>query len=88
MAKGNYNQIINGGDKDRKNTEVVCCRDCLWSHLIQYGNNPVLAECHKKPIPDNEKFPYERMVASTRWICPTWKKDDKMKEIEKREKVA
>ena len=88
MAKRNYNQIVNGGNKDRKNTEAVCCKDCLYAHLIQYGNNPVLAECHKKPNPGDDKFPYQREVASTRWICPTWKHDDQVKEIEKREKVA
>lgn len=88
MAKRNYNQIVNGGNKDRKNTDVVCCKDCLHAHLIQYGNNPVLAECHKKPNPGDDKFPYQREVASTRWICPICKHDDQVKEIEKREKVA
>lgn len=88
MARGNYNQIVNGGDSDKKNTEVVCCKDCLFAHLIQYDNNPVLAECHKKPNPGDEKFPYQREVASTRWICPTWKHDIQEKIIEKRRKVA
>lgn len=83
MAKGNNNKT-----NDKKNTEVVCCRDCLWAHLIQYGDNPVLAECRKKPVPDNDRFPYQREVASTSWICPTYKHDDQEKEIEKREKAA
>lgn len=85
--RSNYNAIV-GNEKESKNTKVVYCIDCAWAHLIQYGNNPILAECHKKPIPDNEKFPYERMVASARWICPTWKHDNQAKEIEKHEKVA
>ena len=85
--RSDYNAIV-GNEKERKNTEVVCCMDCAWAHLIQYGSNPVLAECHKKPIPDNEKFPYERMVASSRWICPAWKHDASEKTIEKREHKA
>ena len=85
MAKSSYNQT---NDKNKKNTKVVCCRDCAWANLIQYGTNPVLAECRKRPNPDSDKFPYERMVASTRWICPTYKHDDQEKEIEKREKAA
>ena len=72
-------------EKERKNTEVVCCMDCVWARLIQYGNNPVLADCTKKPNADNEKFPYQREVASARWICPTWKKDSQVKSIEHRE---
>ena len=74
--------------EEKKNTKVVCCRDCAWANLIQYGNNPVLAECRKKPNPDNEKFPYERMVASTRWICPIYSKGNGEKIIEKRERRA
>lgn len=75
-------------EKERKNTEVVCCMDCFWARLIQYGNNPVLADCTKKPNVDNERFPYQREVASAKWICPTWKHDSQVKSIEKREKAA
>lgn len=78
-----YNKLF--GDKDRNNTEVVCCLDCIWAKLLQYGTNPVLADCLKKPNPDNDKFPYERQVASARWICPTYKHDTKVKEIEHRD---
>lgn len=60
------------GDGGGKNTEVVCCMDCFWANLIQYSNNPVLAECRKKPNMYNEKFPYQVEVASTRWICPMY----------------
>ena len=87
MARVNYNKVVNV-ENEKKNAEVVCCKDCLWANLIQYENNPVLAECHKKPNPDNEKFPYQREVASSRWICPTWKRDNNQKSIEKREKAA
>lgn len=74
--------------EERKNTKVVCCTDCLWAHLIQYGNDPVLAECLKRPNEGNGRFPYQREVASARWICPLYKHDNKVKEIEKREKAA
>lgn len=82
MAKSNSDK------SEKKNTEVVCCMDCLWAKLIQYGNNPILADCLKKPNPDSEKFPYERQVASARWICPTHKHDSKAKEIEHRKTYA
>ena len=85
--RSNYNAIV-GTEKESKNTKVVCCMDCAWAHLIQYGSNPVLAECYKKPNPDNDKFPYEREVASSRWICPAWKHDASEKTIEKREHKA
>ena len=73
------------GDGGGKNTEVVCCRDCLFARLIQYGSNPVLADCLKKPNPDDARFPYQREVASSRWICPLYKHDGSEKEIEHRE---
>lgn len=79
-----YNKIFG----EKKNTEVVCCMDCLWARLVQYGSNPVLANCLKKPNPYNDKFPYERQVASARWICPTYKHDSKAKEIEHRKTYA
>ena len=50
------------------------CRYCLYASLIRYGNNPIIAECHKKPQPGNDKFPYERMVASSQ-VCNEWKQD-------------
>lgn len=87
MASGKKSKVVVVAE-EKKNTKVVCCMDCLWANLIQYGNNPVLAECHKKPNPDNDKFPYQREVASARWICPTHKHDDRQKSIEKRVKVA
>ena len=70
--------------EEKKNTEVVCCMDCLWAGLIRYGSNPVLAECHKKPTPESARFPYQREVASARWICPMWRHDGRVKEIEQR----
>ena len=55
------------------------CRTCLYASLIRYGNNPIIAECHNRPQPGNELFPYERMVASQ--SCAKWKQDPKQKEI-------
>ena len=85
-VRSNYNKLF--GDKEKKNTELVCCMDCVWARLVQYGTNPVLADCLKKPDPYNEKFPYERQVASAKWICPIWKHDNKPKEIEHRKTYA
>ena len=52
----------------------ACCKNCLHAQLLRYGNNPIIAECHKKPQPGNDKFPYERMVASSQ-VCNEWKQD-------------
>ncbi len=49
------------------------CYNCKHSRLLQYGNNPVIAECCAKPQPGNELFPYERFVASTP-ACLGWSK--------------
>ena len=70
--------------KESKNTKVACCRDCVWAKLVQYGDNPVLAACTKRPQPYNERFPYEMMVASAKWICPLFHQDEAEKMIEKR----
>lgn len=70
-----YNKIVNK-EEEKKNKEVVCCLDCFWASLMQYGTNPVLAQCRKKPNVGNAKFPYEVMVAAAKWICPLWKYQD------------
>jgi len=89
MASGRKSRAVVAADnEEKKNTQVVCCMDCLRAKLIQYGNDPVLAECTKRPNPDNDRFPYQREVASARWICPTWKRDDQVKSVEKRDKAA
>ena len=77
MTRSNNNRARANEEKERKNTEVVCCRDCFWANLIQYGDSdPVLAECRKKPQPYSDRFPYEVMVAGARWICPLYKHQD------------
>ena len=40
--------------------------------------------CTKRPQPYNERFPYEMMVASAKWICPLFHQDKAEKMIEKR----
>lgn len=67
------------------NVSIVRCMTCERCNLIQYGNNPVLAECHKKPQPGNERFPYVREVARVDRICPMHKHTDKVKDIEKQQ---
>lgn len=49
------------------------CINCKHSRLLQYGNNPVIAECTAKPQPGEVLFPFERFVASTP-ACLGWSK--------------
>lgn len=67
----------------KQTTKMVCCRTCLHALLIQYDQNPVLADCTKKPTGD-DKFPYERDVASCIKNCIIWKLDPNEKQIEHR----
>ena len=69
--------------------EAVCCMDCFWANLIQYGDNdPVLSECRQKPQLFNERFPYEVEVARAWRICALHKHQDRSeKTIQKRLKV-
>jgi len=81
-SKKTYADIVRR--EEPANTKPGCCKTCLHSQLLQYGNNPLLADCHKKPQQGNEMFPYERMVASCIFICPTYKEDP---ESEKKEVI-
>ena len=58
--------------------------DCKHSHLLQFGNNPVLADCHEQPQPGNERFPYRREVARFLRRCPMYKRTNEVKDIEHR----
>lgn len=84
MAK--TNNAINA--RERVNTEVVCCMDCLHSNLHRYGSNPVLAQCTMRPNPGNAHFPYLVMVAATKWVCPMYKHTDAQKFIQIRVKPS
>lgn len=55
------------------NPNGATCLNCKRSRLLQYGANPIIAECCAKPQPGNELFPYERFPASTP-ACHEWKK--------------
>ena len=68
--------------------KLVCCLNCLHAHLHRYGNNPILAACHKQPQPDNERFPYAVEVACHLRKCSYWALDPNRKEVEQRKKVA
>lgn len=61
------------------------CRDCKHAHLIQYGNNPVLAECTLKPQHGNERFPYAIDVASSPRYCNLFTQRTGAEEIEHRQ---
>lgn len=85
MAKSSNKRI----GEEKVNKEIVCCLDCYWANLHQYGKNPVLAECRKKPNTGNVKFPYQVEVAATRWICPIYKFQHRSEKfIQPREKSA
>ena len=64
-------------------TKMVCCKNCLHACLIQYDRNPILADCTKRPTGD-DKFPYDRDVASSMKNCSMWKLDPNEKQIEHR----
>ena len=63
---------------DVKNTArgLCCCKDCKWGDLLQYGNNPLLAECRMKPQPGIERFPYQREVARAKRTCAMFEYED------------
>lgn len=66
------------------NTKLCCCATCEHSMLHQYGTNPVLADCRKKPQPGNRRFPFWVMVARTMWVCPMWQQTENEKWIQPR----
>lgn len=74
--------------KEKVNTEVVSCMDCLHSNLHRYGSNPILAQCTMRPNPGNAHFPYRVEVASTKWVCPMHKHTDAQKFIQIRVKPS
>lgn len=67
---------------ETKRQQLPCCGKCLHSNLIQYDNNPILAQCHKKPDPWNERFPYDTDVAFSPKNCSMYKYTDKEKPVE------
>ena len=63
---------------------IITCMDCKHSHLIQYGCDPILAECFKKPQPGNDRFPYQREVARAKRTCSMHNHTEEVKQIEQR----
>lgn len=61
---------------------LVCCMDCAYSRLIQYSNNPIVADCICKPQPGNDKFPYVREVARPLRQCDDHRHTDEVKNVE------
>lgn len=64
--------------------KACCCRQCAHAHLVQYGNNPVIAECTKKPNEGNSRFPYAVDVASSLKYCEMFHQRTTPEEIEHR----
>ena len=65
----------------------ACCLTCAIAKLLQYGNDPVLAQCTAQPQPGNERFPYRVEVASFVRQCKTYTfQPNKDKPVEHREK--
>ena len=68
--------------------KLVCCLNCVHAHLHQYDRNPILSACHKRPQPDNERFPYEVEVACHLRRCSDWTLSTERKEVEHRSKAV
>lgn len=86
MAKSNLTNQAEA--KMQTASKLVNCLDCALARLHRYGNNPVLAACEAHPQMDNERFPFEVVVASFLRICKEHKHTDEVKEIEQRKKAA
>lgn len=67
---------------------MMRCRNCQHSVLLQYGSNPVIAECMKKPQSWSVRFPYEREVADVCRNCKMYSYTDEKKEVKHLEKGA
>ena len=81
MTKSNSTTIV-------QTKKMVNCLDCALGRLHQYGKDPILAACEAHPQPNNERFPFEIMVASFLRICKEHKHTNEVKEIEHRKKAA
>ena len=71
------------GDSRSGKRGLVCCMNCRHALLLQYGENPVIAECLQKPNPYG-RVPYEREVARVMRHCEMWAEEKAGKWIEKR----
>ena len=60
----------------KSNKKLVRCATCLHASLHRYNSNPLLADCHKQPQPDNDKFPYAVEVANFERPCSSYAFDE------------
>ena len=63
------NKTTTTTDQPAKVTGLVTCEHCQHALLHRYGNNPLLAQCTKKPQPYNNRFPYAVEIARAERIC-------------------
>ena len=64
----------------------INCTECVHARLIQYDNDPLLAECLKKPQSFSVRFPYQVEVARAKKCCEMYEHTDDVKVIQKRVK--
>ena len=64
----------------------VACTECAHARLIQYDNDPLLAECLRKPQLFSVRFPYQVEVARAKKFCEMYEHTDDVKAIQKRVK--
>ena len=75
----------NTSNEERRDKKIpVTCLTCKHSGLHRYDSNPILAACHKKPQPDNDRFPFAVDVVSTLRLCNDYDKAVGEKTIEQR----
>lgn len=68
MAKSNKKVAVARRQTEEGSKGPVCCKNCEHANLIQYGDNPILALCTKKPDYYN-KYGWEVDVASGLKTC-------------------
>lgn len=86
MKRGNARRNATQS-QSTEHKKMVCCRNCKHAALIQYGDNPVLAQCLMKPDRYNDRFPYDVDVASSLKYCAMYQVADIEKTVEKRIQV-
>lgn len=76
-------------EEKRRNVKIpVTCWTCMHAKLHRWDNNPVLAECHKKPQAFNKRFPFEIEIASVLRLCVSYDETQSENVVEQRYKKA
>lgn len=79
------NKKNNNNTEPKRDKKVpVACITCLHAHLHRYDSNPILAACHAKPQPGNERFPFVVEVAIFLRLCNDYDHDPREKTVEHR----